>query len=89
MRTIEWTTHFKRECKGKYRATLEDVLFPIVESLAKDKLIEARYCDHALSGNWKDCRNCHIKPDLILIYQKLDRKTLHLLRLGSHSELGL
>jgi mRNA interferase YafQ len=93
MRTIEWTTQFKRdfkrECKGKYRATLEDILFPIVESLAKDQPIEVRYRDHALSGNWKDCRNCHIKPDLILIYQKSDRKTLRFLRLGSHSELGL
>lgn len=93
MRTIEWTTQFKRdfkrESKGKYRTKLENDLFPIVERLANDQLIEARYRDHSLSGNWKDCRDCHIKPDLVLIYQKPDRKTLRLIRLGSHSELGL
>lgn len=93
MRTIEWTTQFKRdfkrESKGKYRTTMENDSFPIVEHLAKDQLIETRYRDHSLSGNWKDCRDCHIKPDLVLIYQKPDHKTLRLIRLGSHSELGL
>ncbi len=44
--------------------------------------------DHALIGNWKDCRDCHIKPDLVLIYRKPDADTLELIRLGSHSELG-
>jgi mRNA interferase YafQ len=45
--------------------------------------------DHALTGNWKDHRDCHVKPDLILIYRKPDAETLQLVRLGSHSELGL
>ena len=46
--------------------------------------------DHALSGEWKDCRDCHVKPDRpVLIYQKPDADTLRLVRLGSHSELGL
>lgn len=93
MRTIEWTTQFKqdfkREGKGHYRATLDDDLFPIIESLAKDQLLELRYRDHSLSGNWKDHRDCHIKPDLILIYQKPNPETMRLVRLGSHSELGL
>ena len=44
--------------------------------------------DHALSGEWSDHRDCHVKPDLILIYQKPDADTLRLVRLGSHSELG-
>lgn len=93
MRTIEWTSQFKRdfkrESKGQYRATLDDDLFPIVELLASDQLLEVRYRDHALSGNWKDHRDCHIKPDLILIYQKPDSTMMRLVRLGSHSELGL
>jgi mRNA interferase YafQ len=93
MRTIEWTSQFKRdfkrESKSQHRSTLDDHLFPIIERLAHDKPLEARYCDHALTGEWKDCRDCHIKPDLVLIYQKPDSKTLRLVRLGSHSELDL
>lgn len=73
MRTIEWTSQFKRdfkrECKGPYRLVLDDLLFPVIEQLACDQVLESRYRDHALSGEWKDHRDCHIKPDLVLIYQ--------------------
>jgi mRNA interferase YafQ len=43
--------------------------------------------DHALSGDWTGYRECHVKPDLLLIYRKPDADTLRLARLGSHSEL--
>lgn len=93
MRKIEWTSQFKRdfkgESKGQYCASLDDDLFPIVEQLANDKILEACYRDHSLSNNWKDHRACHIKPDLVLIYQKTDMNVIRLVRLGSHSELGL
>ena len=93
MRTIEWTGQFKRdyrrESKGRHSATLDDVLFPVVELLANDQPLEARYRDHALVGEWRDHRDCHIRPDLILIYRRPDDLTLRLVRLGSHSELGL
>ncbi len=93
MRTIEWTSQFKRdykrEGKGQHRATLDVDLFPVVDTLANDQLLEPRYRDHALTGEWKDYRDCHIKPDLVLIYQKPDDDTMRLVRLGSHSELGL
>lgn len=93
MRTIEWTSQFKRdykrESKGQYRTTLNDDLFPIVDLLADDRLLEPRYRDHPLSGDWKNYRDCHIKPDLILIYQKPNYEILRLVRLGSHSELGI
>jgi mRNA interferase YafQ len=42
-----------------------------------------------LSGEWNDHRDCHIRPDLILIYRKPDGESLELVRLGSHAELGL
>jgi mRNA interferase YafQ len=45
--------------------------------------------DHSLSGEWRDHRDCHLKPDLILIYRIPDDETLQLVRLGSHSDLGL
>ncbi len=92
MRTIEWATQFKRdykrEGKGHHRATLDADLFPVVDALANDQLLEPRYRDHALAGEWKDHRDCHIKPDLVLIYQKPDAEVLRLVRLGSHSELS-
>lgn len=93
MRAIEWTSRFKRdykrEQKGQYRASLDKNLFSIIEILANDKTLDSRYRDHSLSGNWKSFKDCHIKPDLILIYQKPDVATLRLVRLGSHSQLGL
>jgi mRNA interferase YafQ len=93
MRTIEWTSQFKRdykrEGKGQHRATLDALLFPIVEALANDQPLDPRYRDHALTGDWKDYRDCHIKPDSVLIYRKPDNVTLQFVRLGSHSELGL
>ena len=43
----------------------------------------------SLASEWSDHRDCHIRPDLVLIYRKPDTDTLELVRLGSHSELGL
>ncbi len=62
---------------------------PVLDALANDQPLEPRHCDHPLIGDWKDFRDCHVKPDLILIYQKPEADTLVLVRLGSHSELGL
>jgi mRNA interferase YafQ len=45
--------------------------------------------DHPLAGEWDDFRDCHVRPDLVLIYRKPDAETLELVRLGSHSELSL
>ena len=49
--------------------------------LAEDKPLSRRYYDHPLSGEWQDHRDCHVKPDLVLIYRKPDNKTLELVRL--------
>lgn len=54
-----------------------------------DQLLAERHRDHPLGGEWKDHRDCHIRPDLVLIYRKPDDAVLQLVRLGSHSELGL
>ncbi len=93
MRTIERTGQFKRdyrrEAKGKHRATLEGDFIEIMTALANDQPLGKRHRDHALTGDWQDCRDCHIKPDLVLIYRKPDAEVLQLVRLGSHSELGL
>ena len=92
MRTIERTRQFKRdykrEQKGRYRATLDAEFLSALSLLVNDLPLEQHYCDHALSGEWNDHRDCHIKPDLVLIYQKVDN-SLRLVRVGSHSELGI
>jgi len=93
MREIRQTGAFKRdrkrEAKGQYGAVLKQMLGPVLEALAKDEPLAANYRDHALSGNWQGCRDCHIRPDLLLIYSKPDDDSLLLLRLGSHAELRL
>ena len=93
MRAIEQTGQFrrdyKREAKGAHRQMLQSEFASIITSLAKDLPLAEKHRDHVLTGDWKDHRDCHIKPDLVLIYRKPDASTLQLVRLGSHSELGL
>ena len=92
MRTIERTTafkrDFKREAKGPHSAVLDTDLRQIIAALANDQPLEPKHRDHALSSNWKGYRDCHVRPDLVLIY-RLDDDLLILARLGSHSELDL
>jgi mRNA interferase YafQ len=91
MRTIERSSAFKRdykrEAKGKHRATLDADLVLVLDMLANDQPLEAHHRDHDLSGRWAGYRERHVKPDLLLIYHKSDSDTLRLARLGSHSEL--
>jgi len=91
MRTIERSSAFKRdykrESKGKHRATLDDELKPVLAALVTDRPLDHRYRDHNLSGDWVRYRECHIRPDLLLIYGKSKEATVRLARLGSHSEL--
>ena len=93
MRTIERANQFKRdykrESRGRHRTDLDASLTLIVEAMANDKPLEPQHYDHALSGEWGNHRDCHVKPDLVLIYQKSGADTLRLVRLGSHAELGL
>ena len=58
-----------------------------MQLLAEDIPPPAHDRDHSLSGNWSGYRDCHLKPDLILIYRKPGDDLLQLIRLGSHSEL--
>jgi mRNA interferase YafQ len=93
MRTIEQTGQFKRdlkrEAKGLHRQALQSDFVAIVAALANDEALAEKYRDHGLTGDWKDHRDCHIKPDLVLIYRKSGKDVLQLVRLGSHSALGL
>ena len=87
-RTVETATRFKRDYKRELKAdpTLPDKLMPVIELLATDAELPTRLSDHPLQGVWKGFRDCHIKPDLVMIYAKAEG-ALSLARLGSHSEL--
>lgn len=85
--TAAFKRDFKREAKGPQRKFLLENFEALIQTLAKDQPLEERHRDHPLAGEWKDHRDCHVRPDLVLIYRKPDDDTLHLVRLGSHSEL--
>lgn len=91
MRTIERSSSFKRdykrEARGRYRNSLDDILIIVLIALANDRPLEPRYRDHDLGGEWTGYRECHLRPDLLMIYQKTQEDVLRLARLGSHSEL--
>ena len=91
MRTIERTNVFKRDFKreksGQHKRDLESLVFTTISLLAEDKPLPEKNRDHALGGEWRDHRECHVKPDLLLIYRKPNPEVLQLVRLGSHSEL--
>jgi mRNA interferase YafQ len=91
MRKIEYTSafrrDFKREKRGNHRHDIDAIVSEIVSRLADDKVLSEKNRDHGLSGEWSDHRECHLKPDLLLIYRKPDSETLQLVRMGSHSEL--
>ena len=91
MRKIRRSTAFQRDYRreraGRHGRQLDALLVTAVSRLAADVPLPAANRDHPLAGDWHGYRDCHLKPDLLLIYRKPDPATLDLVRLGSHSEL--
>ena len=88
MKAIVQTSQFKQDLKKvKYagRHAVDDLLV-IVDLLARNQPLLEKHREHNLGGNWKGYKECHIKPDWLLIYQSSPEK-LVLARTGSHSEL--
>ena len=65
---------------------LETALVEVLQVLINKQPLAEKHRDHALTGDWKDHRDCHIKPDLVLIY-RVQSDTVDFVRLGSHSEV--
>lgn len=88
---IKQTSAFKRDLKRIIKQGLDlTELEAVVDALAAGTPLDARYHDHPLSNNWKGFRDCHIRPDWVLIYRiDDDILVLTLTRTGSHSDLGL
>ena len=91
MRELEYTTQFERDYKREKKSNsgkgLTLVLEEVLNLLAVDKRMPVKLKDHPLRGEYFGTRECHIKPDLLLIYEKREKSVLVLIRLGSHSEL--
>lgn len=88
MLEIVFSTQFKKDFKKARKLPFEDLktIFDIISLLQNQKTLAVKYKDHDLTNNWKNHRECHIKPDCLLIY-KIIANELHLVRLGSHSEV--
>ncbi|MBL1275395.1 MAG: type II toxin-antitoxin system YafQ family toxin [Ectothiorhodospiraceae bacterium] len=88
MHRLEYSTQFKRDFKKITKMPIPDIIEVghVISTLQKNEPLAEKYSDHALSGSWLGYRDCHVKPDLVLIY-KVDSKILKLARIGSHSEL--
>ena len=89
MLEVVFKSKFKKDLKKlKSSNRNEDELLSIIAKLANGEDLEPKYRDHALIGNYVGCRECHITPDWLLIYQvKETELALILMRTGSHSEL--
>ena len=87
MRSIRYTSQFKKDAK-RIRKRGKDFtkLKVVIDRLAAGEELEPRFRDHALVGNFRGARDCHIEPDWLLIYQ-IDDDELILVRTGSHSDL--
>ncbi|KPH54746.1 hypothetical protein HPU229334_00175 [Helicobacter pullorum] len=78
---------FDKDYKREKKSGLETkLLLNVINQLQSQIPLDKKHKDHSLKGELKDFRECHIKPDLCLIYQKRG-DSLHLVRLGSHSKL--
>jgi mRNA interferase YafQ len=91
MREIDYSNQFerdyKRESKSAKNTDLDSKLEVIIDLLSSDFSLPRKERDHALKGEFIGTRECHVKPDLLLIYFKSGKTLLTLVRLGSHSEL--
>ncbi|MDR2972559.1 MAG: type II toxin-antitoxin system YafQ family toxin [Bacteroidales bacterium] len=91
MRLIEFTHLYLKDLRlARKRGLPEAELNVIVEKLAKDEFLDPKYKDHPLKGSYFGFRECHIRPDWLLVYKKKDTENLsllYLMRTGSHSDL--
>ena len=87
MLEIEYSKSFKKAFK-KLNENEKKLTKDIIWQLANNEELASKYKDHALIGSYKGFRECHIKPDLLLIYKKQNEILLLIcVEIGSHSEL--
>ena len=89
MYTVKPTARFQKDIKqAEKRGYKIDLLTEVIKKLAAGEALDGRYSDHPLKGKYKNCRECHISPDWLLIYEIADDTLiLYLTRTGTHSDL--
>ena len=92
MPTIDRSPAFRKDYKRvlavpRHSKDAEKRLLSMLTLLLEDQPLPVAGRDHALTDDWKGYRECHVKPDLLLIYKMPDAETLRVARLGSHGEL--
>lgn len=88
-RSVSVTNQFKRDIKKQALQLTTPQWVEVMNCLINGLPVPARYENHPLKGEWVGCMDCHIKPDLVLIYEFCGDNDLLLHRLGSHSELSI
>ena len=88
MKEIHFSTKAKKDLK-RYRSDLNKMkaLYEVMNLLKNDSILPDRYKAHMLSGNYKDCMECHVGNDFLLIWFDIEQKIIDILRIGTHSEL--
>ena len=86
---IKPSSQFKKDLKTVRKRGYDlRLLTEVIDRLAHGEPLPARNRDHALTGNFSGCRECHIAPDWLLIYELSDMDLiLYLTRTGTHSDL--
>jgi len=89
MYVVKPTKRFSKDLKRiEKRGYKIDLLTDVIKKLVAGEPLDAKYQDHSLKGNYECCRECHITPDWLLIYEVVGRELiLYLTRTGTHSDL--
>jgi mRNA interferase YafQ len=89
MYSISYTRSFEKDVKRiKKREYNTIILFEVIKTLEETGTVPTKLKPHKLSGNFKDCWECHLKSDWLLIWRKSDNKNeIQLIRTGTHSDL--
>ena len=88
MKTIHYSTKAKKDLK-KYRNNIRlmEALYEVLSSLIKGEAVPEKYKSHELTGHYKDCMECHVGNDFLLIWIDTKQDVIEVIRLDSHSEL--
>jgi len=90
-RAVHRSAQFRKDIRLAHKQGKDITLLEsIIVMLANDEPLPEKYRDHALSGNWKTHRECHVTPDWLLVYRKNNNGELLLIlaRIASHSDLN-
>jgi len=88
MLILDYSSQFKKDFKKITKLSIPEIIEvgDVISTLQKGLVLNAKYVDHALIGNWHGFRDCHVKPDLVLIY-RIHETYLQLARIGSHNDV--